>query len=81
MDPMDVPTEVTKLVYSAPRTEARSQNEVAELLAHYWPAIANHVRRQVLREAAAIGRELSRKGYSAEEIAKKLDGMADGGAW
>lgn len=37
-------------------------------------------RAEVLREAAELGRELSRQGYSAQEIAKKLDRMADGGA-
>jgi hypothetical protein len=34
-------------------------------------------RAAVLREAAEFGRELSRQGYSAQEIAKKLDRMAD----
>lgn len=55
MDPMDVPTEVTKLVYTCPlsASKAVSQNQVAELLAHYWPAIEKHVRRQVGRELFA----------------------------
>ncbi|MGX1129934.1 hypothetical protein RKD49_002124 [Streptomyces glaucescens] len=34
-------------------------------------------RAAVLREAAELGRELSRQGYSAQEIARKLDRMAD----
>jgi len=34
-------------------------------------------RTKVLREAAELGRELSRQGYSAQEIAKRLDRMAD----
>jgi hypothetical protein len=34
-------------------------------------------RAAVLREAATLGRELSRQGYSAQEIAKKLDRLAD----
>jgi hypothetical protein len=34
-------------------------------------------RAAVLREAAEVGRELSRQGYSAQEIARKLDRMAD----
>lgn len=33
-------------------------------------------RAEVLREAAALGRELSRQGYSAQEIANRLDRMA-----
>ena len=49
MDPLDIPTSVTKLVYTAPwigdpKTCAAklSQNEAAEQLAHYWPAIREH---------------------------------------
>ncbi|WP_097865855.1 hypothetical protein [Streptomyces sp. rh34] len=34
-------------------------------------------RSEVLHEAADLGRELSRQGYSAQEIAKRLDRMAD----
>lgn len=34
-------------------------------------------RAAVLREAAALGRELSRQGYSAQEIAARLDRMAE----
>lgn len=54
MDPMDVPTEVTKLVYTCPlsASKAVSQEQVAVLLAHYWPAIEKHVRAQALDEAA-----------------------------
>lgn len=33
-------------------------------------------RAEVLREAASLGRELSRQGYSAQEIANRLDRMA-----
>lgn len=59
MLPDDIPTEITQLVYTAPPISkqnkiALSQDEVAEQLAHYWPAIEGHVRRQVLREAAQI---------------------------
>lgn len=50
MDPDDVPTEITKLVYTAPWIMPRSQNDVAALLAHYWPAIEAHIREQVARE-------------------------------
>jgi hypothetical protein len=53
VDPNDVPTEITKLVYTCPLSisKAVSQNQVAELLAHYWPAIEKHVREQVAQEA------------------------------
>ena len=34
-------------------------------------------RAAVLREAAELGRQLSRDGYSAQEIAARLDRMAD----
>lgn len=46
MQPDDIPTEITKLVYTAPWIMPRSQNDIAELLAHYWPAIEQHVRAQ-----------------------------------
>ncbi|MGW2223892.1 hypothetical protein [Streptomyces formicae] len=35
--------------------------------------LADAYRAEVLREAAEIGRELSRQGYSAQEIANQLD--------
>jgi hypothetical protein len=40
----DIPISVTKLVYTCPLSisKAVSQNQVAELLAHYWPAIQEH---------------------------------------
>lgn len=54
----DIPTEITKLVYTAPRIydptgyEFRpSQNDIAKLLAHFWPAIEQHVREQVAAES------------------------------
>lgn len=37
------------------------------------------VRAAVLREAAELGRQLSRQGYSAQEIAARLDRMAEEG--
>lgn len=51
----DVPTEVTKLVYTCPLSisKAVSQNQVAELLAHYWPAIEEHIREQVAQDMEA----------------------------
>lgn len=61
MDPMDIPTEVTELVYTAPwtgsrylRTEAAAKNEAAAQLAHYWPAIEAHIRKEVADEIAAL---------------------------
>ena len=50
----DIPTSVTKLVYTAPWILPRSQNDVAELFAHFWPAIERHFRDQVLAEAAEL---------------------------
>ncbi|WP_399553886.1 hypothetical protein OG473_39495 (plasmid) [Streptomyces anulatus] len=41
------------------------------------PDPAPPTRSEVLHEAAELGRELSRQGYSAQEIAKRLDRMAD----
>ncbi|MFI0929681.1 hypothetical protein ACH4TP_38020 [Streptomyces sp. NPDC021012] len=40
-------------------------------------AHAAEVRAATLREAAELGRELSRQGYSAQEIANRLDRMAE----
>ena len=40
-------------------------------------AHAAEVRAAVLREAAELGRQLSRDGFSAQEIAARLDRMAD----
>jgi len=49
MDPDDIPTSVTRLVYTAPIVtepgafaHRLSQNQAAEMIAHYWPAIAEH---------------------------------------
>lgn len=42
MAPDDIPTSVTDLIYSAPFKNQLSQNNVAELLAHFWPAIRTH---------------------------------------
>lgn len=56
MDPDDVPTEITKLVYTLPlsTSQAFSQNQAAALLAHFWPAIEKHVREQVAAEIEAV---------------------------
>jgi hypothetical protein len=50
-------------------------SETVAALPAVLPATAD--RAAVLREAAELGRELSRQGYSAQEIARKLDRMAD----
>lgn len=63
----DIPTSVTKLVYTCPfeTSKAYSQNQVAELLAHYWPAIAEHFARKVhkLKDPAPAGSEHYRSGW------------------
>jgi len=53
MSPDDIPTEITRLTYTAPGPTL-SQNTVAKLLAHYWPAIEQHVRKQVASEIQTI---------------------------
>lgn len=89
MDPMNVPTDVTKLVYTCPLSisKAVSQEQVAVLLAHYWPAIEKHVRAQVLDEAAEVAEQvgrrvqrdapLERRGEGAWESSATLRRMAD----
>jgi hypothetical protein len=59
VNPDDIPTEITKLVYTAPKIESYrpsgelSQNQTAEMLAHFWPAIEAHIRQQVAEEVTA----------------------------
>lgn len=57
MNPLDIPTEITKLVYTAPEIggpatglRSVSQNDMAKLLAHFWPAIEAHLREQIATE-------------------------------
>jgi hypothetical protein len=38
----DVPASVSKLVYTDPGVDGMSQNQLAQMLAHYWPAIRDH---------------------------------------
>lgn len=52
MDADDIPTGITQLTYTAPGP-ALSQNDAAKLLAHYWPAIEQHIRGQVSTEILA----------------------------
>ncbi|WP_331750713.1 hypothetical protein OG215_36165 (plasmid) [Streptomyces globisporus] len=44
-----IPSHITQLTYSAPGP-ALSQNQAAALLAHYWPAIEQHIRHLVSDE-------------------------------
>lgn len=56
----DIPAEITKLIYTLPASAqsprsfapALSQNQIADLLAHFWPAIEAHIRQQVAEEGA-----------------------------
>lgn len=52
----DIPTEITRLVYTAPWIAPRSQNDIAELLAHYWPAIEEHFRERLGSEVEAFAK-------------------------
>lgn len=42
MNPQDLPVSVTDKIYRAPLADSLSQNNVKQLLAHFWPAIAEH---------------------------------------
>lgn len=56
MNPNDIPTEITRLVYDDPvhrGPRAISQNDIARVLAHYWPAIQKHIREQIAQEIDA----------------------------
>ncbi|MEV5129256.1 hypothetical protein AB0K87_01835 [Streptomyces sp. NPDC053705] len=55
----------------------RDAAEIRAALDKAFPLPPSSSRAEVLREAAELGRELSRQGYSAQEIAKRLDRMAD----
>ncbi len=51
MNPNEIPTTITRLVYDAPRiptpdgnTLKLSQNQAAQMLAHFWPEIERHIR-------------------------------------
>lgn len=52
----DIPTTVTKLVYTAPEIKTPlfavklSQNDVAKQFTHYWPAIEEHFRELIASE-------------------------------
>jgi len=56
--PDDIPTSVTRLIYTYRPDGHRedsflpdlSQNQTAELLAHFWPAIEQHIREQIAQQ-------------------------------
>lgn len=61
MNPKDIPATITRLIYGDPIHRGQlkiSQNDIARSLAHYWPAIEQHIRRQIAQqiEAAAPNR-------------------------
>lgn len=90
MNPDDIPTSVTQLVYTAPEIggpatgiHSVSQNDMAKLLAHFWPAIEAAIREQVAREitSAADARlnaidELDRKPSDQQRHQEWLDAAA-----
>jgi hypothetical protein len=77
MQPDDVPTEVTKLVYTCPMSASRgySQNEVAAMLAHYWPAIEAHIRAQIADEVQGLQTRVA----ELEEDSAVLSALRAGG--
>jgi hypothetical protein len=60
VNPDDIPTEITKLVYTLPfdTSKAYSQDQAADLLAHFWPAIEERIREQVADEIGAAAEKL-----------------------
>lgn len=67
----DIPTSITDLTYTAPGPKL-SQNDAAELLAHYWPAIEAHV----LRRSAVVAGEFAEAGMGADAVEDALLRMA-----
>lgn len=56
MNPKDIPATITRLIYGDPIHRGQlkiSQNDIARSLAHYWPAIEQHIRRQIADEIDA----------------------------
>lgn len=55
--PDDVPTSVTQLMDTAPPAAipwgGMTRNQCAALIAHFWPAIEQHIREQVAQELFA----------------------------
>lgn len=59
ISPDDIPAAITRLVYAAPHLPAAldglvlSQNQAAAVLAHFWPAIEQHIRQQIAEQIDA----------------------------
>lgn len=59
MNPDDIPTAITRETYRITRSlieagvPVLSQNDTAKFLAHYWPAIEQHIRQQVAEQIDA----------------------------
>jgi hypothetical protein len=47
MEPENIPVEITRLVYIDRTNPGRSQNTIAETLAHYWDAIEKEIREKI----------------------------------
>lgn len=83
MNPDDIPTEITRMTYRSTQAFSDaglpilSQNQTAVLLAHYWPAIEQHIRGQVraaaLTEAAQVAGDIARLPGGAAYQAGYLD--------
>ena len=87
----DIPVKITRLTYTAPGP-IMSQNEVAEVLAHYWTAIEQNIRAdgraKAFHEAAdhldtwVDGRQYAHShlpDFVHQHVTPELRRMADGG--
>lgn len=83
MNPDDIPTEITKLTYRSISALQQvglpvlSQNQTAEFLAHFWPAIEAHLREQIATE---IEKSEFRRGVpagSGHYVGGYIDGLND----
>jgi hypothetical protein len=48
--PDDIPTSVTKLSETAPNVAMTDPKRAAWALAHFWPAIEQHIREQIAQQ-------------------------------
>jgi hypothetical protein len=74
VDPLDIPTEITKLTYSLLDPPVLSQNDAARMLAHFWPAIEAHTREQVAQEIVTGLAEMHDASTTAEHYRPGLRG-------
>ncbi|MEZ0090026.1 hypothetical protein [Streptacidiphilus sp. EB129] len=72
----DIPTSITNLIYSAPFKNQLSQNDVAALVAHFWPAIEQHIREQVATEIEQQTRTWEGMSGQATERARGMTAAA-----